>query len=741
MYVWDVDTGGGDYFDPNHWQDAAHIDTTPPAGPPSATDVANIVGANVSSDRDISVQGMGRLNVDSSASLTVNALLTFDNSKSSEIGGTLNAKFGLVIASTTGSQGALGVDGTVVATGLAVEVGYAGTGSITVNGTFDASNNDVILGDQSNSYGQVVVTANGTFKAGTLTLGENGTGNLAVQGGHGSFSVANDAPVIVGDAGMGSISVLQGGQFDAVSSEVDIGNRTGSSGIVQVDGVGSTFTADKINLDNGGGVGSLLATNGGYVNAVATLGIFGSGTVPDCFIDSSSSVEVGGSKGAAAGHLVIDAGGSLGGHGLIDSTTLSSIGPIYSLIVDNAGNITASLGRLTIHGDCSGSGMWDIQRGSTLELGGSFSGTVTFSGTSATLVLDQPDPSRFTGTIAGLVPGDTIELPASAVPGIEFAQLVGSQLKIAFSNGAIWSYTLSGDYTNDTFQLTQNGTNYDLTLVQPHTQVSPPTIQNDYLGIIRTPLPLDQATTEANAINAGTDTETAYVNGLLAQVADTTIPAVAVEASMYNAVGTSVEVSALTTQFLPPQVANALKNGLDPQVYATEALGLVFAFGNENHPPSTAFADNFGPSNPSMPNTLAGDAAFASTVSNIIFASDANAHTPDAIAGFVANWKAFYSSNGIPAFPTPTATQVDLAARGAAWGDAMGVALENNLGPWGGLTTNFLEDAAQGTAVYSASLASQPTPAPFQGATTASAATASHAQLTGVAAPFDHVLM
>jgi len=55
----------------------------------------------------------------------------------------------------------------------------------------------------------------------------------------------------------------------------------------------------------------------------------------------------------------------------------------------------------------------------------------------------------------------------------------------------------------------------------------------------REPLPLDQDTTEANAINAGTTTETAYVNGLLAQVADTTIPAVAIEGSMYGAVGSS----------------------------------------------------------------------------------------------------------------------------------------------------------------------------------------------------------
>jgi hypothetical protein len=94
------------------------------------------------------------------------------------------------------------------------------------------------------------------------------------------------------------------------------------------------------------------------------------------------------------------------------------------------------------------------------------------------------------------------------------------------------------------------------------------TIQNDNFGITRTALPLDQATAEAKAIDASTTTETQYVNGLLSQVANTTIPAVAVKGSMYNAVGALDEVTKLLTQFLPAQVANAIQNGLNPQVYA-----------------------------------------------------------------------------------------------------------------------------------------------------------------------------
>jgi hypothetical protein len=186
----------------------------------------------------------------------------------------------------------------------------------------------------------------------------------------------------------------------------------------------------------------------------------------------------------------------------------------------------------------------------------------------------------------------------------------------------------------------------------------------------------------------------------------TTVPAVAVEATMYDATGTAAEITSLTTNFLPAQVANATHNGLNPLVYACEALGLVFAFGNETG--SMAFSNNFGPSNSAMPNTAAGDAAFATAASNSIFGSASTANLVSVLQGFVSNWEAFFTANGVPGISNPTAAQIDLAARGAAWGDMVGVALANNLGPLSGEVTNFLDDVAQGTAIYGASLVGQP---------------------------------
>ena len=120
---------------------------------------------------------------------------------------------------------------------------------------------------------------------------------------------------------------------------------------------------------------------------------------------------------------------------------------------------------------------------------------------------------------------------------------------------------------------------------------------------------------------------------------------------MYGAVGTSAEVTALATQFLPAQVENATKYGFNPLVYATEALGLVFAFNNETG--STAFATGYGPSNATMPNSTAGDSAFAAAASNGIFGAASTSTLVNAINNYVSNWKAFYSNNGIPGISNP----------------------------------------------------------------------------------------
>jgi hypothetical protein len=235
-------------------------------------------------------------------------------------------------------------------------------------------------------------------------------------------------------------------------------------------------------------------------------------------------------------------------------------------------------------------------------------------------------------------------------------------------------------------------------------------LQNDALGILRVPAPTDLASAAANLIGAGVVTEDQVVNVLLSDAANTTIPAVAVEASMYGVVGTSAEVTKLVTQFLPGQVMYASQHGYDVQVFVGESLGLVFAFADENG--GTTFANKFGPSNPSMPNTPAGDSAAAAAIANTVFGGSVTPNLINFTANQLAFFKDFYTHNNF-GIASPTAAQIDQAARAVALGTDVGVALENKLGPLYGQVVNFLDDAAQGSAQYSVSLVGQPAHHPF----------------------------
>src|ERR1700730_67924 len=102
-----------------------------------------------------------------------------------------------------------------------------------------------------------------------------------------------------------------------------------------------------------------------------------------------------------------------------------------------------------------------------------------------------------------------------------------------------------------------------------------------------------EATTEAGQITNPPSTPTGYSYAvqLLANNISLSQVAMAVDSLMFGVTDNVTELTKLATQFLPAQVANAVANGLNPTVYAAEALGLALAGGNGT---SNAFATNFG---------------------------------------------------------------------------------------------------------------------------------------------------
>src|SRR6202521_4143071 len=208
-----------------------------------------------------------------------------------------------------------------------------------------------------------------------------------------------------------------------------------------------------------------------------------------------------------------------------------------------------------------------------------------------------------------------------------------------------------------------------------------------------------EATTEAGQITNPPSLPTvySYAVSLLANNISLSQVAMAVDSLMFGVTDNVAELTKLATQFLPPQVANAVAHGLNPTVYAAEALGLALAGGNGT---SNAFATHFGSLSVSD---------FASAVSSLTGINSG------AIQVFVSNWIKFYTAN-----PPAGGLPVTLASYGAAFGDAVGVALVNptvngSLALLVSEAQNALIDNAEGSYKAGIALIAEPAHLPLQG--------------------------
>ena len=161
----------------------------------------------------------------------------------------------------------------------------------------------------------------------------------------------------------------------------------------------------------------------------------------------------------------------------------------------------------------------------------------------------------------------------------------------------------------------------------------------------------DQANQKALFINVMLESVFTYAAELLRANVSLSQAALAVDALMAGATPSIAELTNISTNFLPPQVANAAKFGFNPTVYATETVGLALAGG-------ASFNANF---------VSLSTSDFVTAVAN-----NTGVNT-GAIATFLANWTAFYTANPDAAF----GLTIDQAARGATFGDSVGVALLN----------------------------------------------------------------
>ncbi|PJG52832.1 autotransporter outer membrane beta-barrel domain-containing protein [Bradyrhizobium forestalis] len=154
-----------------------------------------------------------------------------------------------------------------------LSVGEAGTGTLTIASGGTVSNTTAVIGASSGATGTVTVTGTGSSwtNAGNLTVGQDGSGTLAIAGG-----------AVVSNA-VGAI-----------------GANAGSAGTVTVSGAGSSWTNSTILYVGQSGTGTLTISGGATVSSVIGLigaDFFTTGTVTVTGAGSSwtnsSSLDVG----------------------------------------------------------------------------------------------------------------------------------------------------------------------------------------------------------------------------------------------------------------------------------------------------------------------------------------------------------------------------------------------------------------------------------------------------------------
>ena len=330
--------------------------------------------------------------------------------------------------------------------------------------------------------GTVNVGSTGTFVTNGTTSTGGGIGVGYAAGSGGTIMVDGTGSVLkslgglaVGRVGQGILNVLNSGSV-SVASGLIAGFTAGSSGTVVVSGVGAsiinTATASSLIIGDAG-VGNLSVQAGGYVRSLDNLDIGGTGSGPittatgtvslsgsstmevlntyiwsgsTISVDATSSIDMGASGTYVAGAVDVEAGQVLFGEGLLAATIINN-GAIR--VSNNATLANSTGGKLEIQGSVSGTGGITIGAGATLQLdsvvsaGGGGQSFILSAGSPETLIIGAPG-TAFANSLTGLATGDKIEFGNGMT--ITSAALVnGNTAAVSFhgSSGLAAAYNLS----------------------------------------------------------------------------------------------------------------------------------------------------------------------------------------------------------------------------------------------------------------------------------------------------------
>jgi hypothetical protein len=379
-------------------------------------DTGSIVLANTETIEATGAAGLEILNTTVSNTGTIAAetgVALLDDSTIVNTGGTILAAAGenveLSGSMVNGGKLTTQPGGAIVATGA--DLSTVNGATVTNDGTLEAAAGAALLlatatvtSDASGvieatGAGSLVELDNATVTGGTLTTA-NGGAIETVAGSNSTLSGVTVGSGSTATAVDGSTLTLKGTVTDggtiALSSNGDATDLA-ISGSVTLGGSGTVTLAGNAAIV-AAATGAKL-TNSATIAGAGQIGNLGDGNLT---LTNKGTIDASGSNA-----IVIDTGKTLTNSGTLEAT--GSGGLTVDDAVANSGTLVANGGNVTIGGNLTGAGQAEIFGNSTLELGGTASNGVTFASSGAgSLILDLAQ--GFTGTVAGLASGNSIDL-------------------------------------------------------------------------------------------------------------------------------------------------------------------------------------------------------------------------------------------------------------------------------------------------------------------------------------------
>jgi T5SS/PEP-CTERM-associated repeat protein len=285
-------------------------------------------------------------------------------------GGTLTSKTGVVsVAAAPGSSGTVTVDGAGSTWSYTNPLLFGGNVDFT-SGAYTPGGNATL----SITNGGKLVRSDNSYSPWEVSLGSSAgsTGAATVDGAGSIWNNGGAVTISVGrGGGSGTLSITNGG---SVTSGLCVGNADGASGLVSIDGQGSTFSTS----------GNYIAV--GLHNASGTISITRGGT----FIASYYEPLYIGAQAGSSGSVSVDGAGSLCS-GFYISVGYGANG---TLSVSNGGSVSAPM--LMVGDGGTGSGIVSITHGGSVTGGygylgydAAFSGVVTIADSGSTWTVGE----------------------------------------------------------------------------------------------------------------------------------------------------------------------------------------------------------------------------------------------------------------------------------------------------------------------------------------------------------------